>query len=170
MPEGGIVSFDSDLLIHIGIQWFNIVLLTAVLVRILYKPAKKFMDDRAAGVKAHMASARQANDEARELKAEYEKKLTGIGREREDILSRAERQAARRSEQLVRETKEKADAMIRQAEETAALELKRGRERLKLEIVELASMIAGKFVQASMDGELQKRLADQALKEYADAR
>ncbi|MDR1510067.1 MAG: F0F1 ATP synthase subunit B, partial [Synergistaceae bacterium] len=169
MPEGGIVSFDSDLLIHIGIQWFNIIVLTAVLVRILYKPVKKFMDDREAGIRNHMASARRANDEAKDMKAEYEKKLTDIGREREEILSRTERQAARKSEQLVRESKEKADAMIRQAEETAALELERGRERLKLEIVELASMIAGKFVQASMDGELQKRLADQALQEYADA-
>ncbi|MDR1515401.1 MAG: ATP synthase F0 subunit B [Synergistaceae bacterium] len=169
MPEGGIISFDSALLIHIGIQWFNVILLTAVLARILYKPAKKFMDDRAAGIRDHMASAHRANDEARELKAEYEKKLTGIGREREEILSRVERQAALKSEQLVRETKEKAEAMIRQAEETAALELKRGRERLRLETVELASMIAGKFVQASLDEELQKRLADQAFKDYADA-
>jgi F-type H+-transporting ATPase subunit b len=169
MPKGGILSFDSALLVHIGIQWFNIVLLTAVLVRILYKPAKKFMDDRAAGIRNHMASALRANDEARDLKAEYEKKLTDIGREREEILSRVEQQATRKSEQLVKETQEKADAMIRQAKETAALELKKGRERLKLEIVELASMIAGKFVQASMSEELQKRLADQALKEYADA-
>jgi F-type H+-transporting ATPase subunit b len=169
MPEGGILSFDSALLIHIGIQWFNIILLTTVLVRILYKPVKKFMDDRAAGIRDNMASARRTNDEARDMKAEYEQKLADIGREREEILSRVERQAAQRSEQLVREIKEKADAMIRQAEETAALELKRGRERLSLEIVELASMIAGKFVQASMDEELQKRLADQALKEYLDA-
>ncbi|MDR1514801.1 MAG: F0F1 ATP synthase subunit B [Synergistaceae bacterium] len=169
MPEGGILSFDSNLLIHIGIQWFNIVLLTAVLVRILYKPVKKFMDDRAASIREHMTSARRASEEARDLKAEYEKKLTDIGRERSEILLRVERQAALRSEQLVRETKEKAGAMIRQAEETAALELKRGRERMRLEIVELASMIAGKFVQSSMDEELQKHLADQALKEYLDA-
>jgi F-type H+-transporting ATPase subunit b len=169
MPEGGIVSFDSDLLIHIGIQWFNIILLTVVLARVLYKPVKKFMDDRAAGIRDHMASARRANDEVRDMKAEYEQKLAGISREREEILSRTELQAARRSEQVVRETREKADAMICRAEETAALELKRGREQLRLEIVELASVIAGKFVQASMDEELQKHLADQALKEYLDA-
>jgi F-type H+-transporting ATPase subunit b len=170
MPEGGIINFDPALLVHIGIQWFNVILLTVVLVWILYKPAKKFMDDRAAGIRDHMASAHRANDEARELKAEYEKKLTGVGREREEILSRAERQAAQMNEQIARETKERADAMIRQAEETAALELKKGRERLRLEVVELASAIAGKFVRASMDEELQKRLADQAFKDYVDAR
>jgi F-type H+-transporting ATPase subunit b len=169
VPEGSIISFDSALLTHIGIQWLNVILLTAVLVRVLYKPVKKFMDDRAAGIRDHMASARLANEEARDMKAEYEKKLAGIGREREEILSRAERQMAQKSEQIVRDSKERADAMIRQAEETAALELEKGRERLRLEIVELASVIAGKFVQSSMDEDLQKRLADQALKEYVDA-
>jgi F-type H+-transporting ATPase subunit b len=170
MPEGGIINFDSALLIHIGIQWFNVILLTAVLARILYKPVKKFMDDRAEGIRDHMASAHRANDEAREMKAEYEKKLTDIGREREEILSRAGRQAALKSEEAARETREKADAIIRQAEETAALELEKGRERLRLEAVELASMIAGKFVRASMDEELQKRLADQAFEDYVGAR
>ncbi|MDR1515846.1 MAG: F0F1 ATP synthase subunit B [Synergistaceae bacterium] len=170
MPEGSIISFDSGLLVHIGIQWFNIVLLSVVLVRILYKPVKKFMDTRAAGIRDHMASARRANDEARDLKAEYEKKIADIDRERSEMLYRAERHAAQKSEQIVKETKEKADAMIRQAEETSALELKRGRERLRLEAVELASLIAGKFVQASMDEGLQKQLTDQAFKDYVDAR
>jgi F-type H+-transporting ATPase subunit b len=170
MPEGGIINFDSSLLIHIGIQWFNIILLTVVMVKLLYKPVKKFMDGRAENIRNNMASAHLANDEARDLKAEYEKKLADIDGERGEILRRAERQAAQKSEQMTRETKEKADAMLRQAEEAASLELQRGREQLRLEIVELASLIAGKFVRASMDEKLQKQLAEQAFKDFVNAR
>jgi F-type H+-transporting ATPase subunit b len=170
MPEGTILSFDSSLIINIAIQWFNIILLTVILVRLLYNPVKKFMADRAQNISGHMASAHQANEEARKLKNKYEKKLAEIETEREVLLQQVHKQAMARSDQIIKEAREKTETILRQAEDQAALELRRGRDTLKTEVIELAVLMAGKFVKASMSPEVQNRLAQQALQDYMKGR
>jgi F0F1-type ATP synthase membrane subunit b/b' len=75
-----------------------------------------------------------------------------------------------KSDQIIKEAREKTEAIIRQAEGQAELELKRGRDTLKTDTIELALIIAGKFVEVTVTPEMQNHLAQQALADYMKRR
>ena len=166
LPAGSVLSFDTNLLINIAIQWFNVLLLTGVLVFLLYKPVKEFMRKRALRIGSDLESAGRAKDEARLLKREYERKLAELDEEREEILLQAHRKAVQRGDQVVREAREKAEILMIQAQEQAEWERKRNADRIKEEIIELSTAIAGRYIEASIDEGLRDRLVDQAFQDW----
>jgi len=66
------------------------------------------------------------------------------------------------------EAKEEAARIIRRANEEAELEKKRVMDEMKQEMIEIASMMAGKVVAASIDTTIQDALVEETLKEMGD--
>ena len=63
---------------------------------------------------------------------------------------------------------EEAARIIRRANEEAELEKKRVMDEMKQEMIEIASMMAGKVVAASIDTTIQDALVEETLKEMGD--
>ena len=99
MESGSILSFDMGLLINIAIQWFNVLLITVVLVRVLYDPVRNFMKKRAKRIENSMLEARKRGEDAQALRAEYEVKLADIEKEREELLRQTHLRALEEQEQ-----------------------------------------------------------------------
>jgi len=166
--EGRIFALDQQTLIQIGIQLLNAIVLAVVLTYLLYKPVRKFMQKRADGIQSQLDRAQDDAQAAEKWKAFYEQRLEEIELEREGILEEAQRLAAENTERMLGEAGEEIAAKKERAAAGIQARQERANEELRLQIIETASAMAGKFVATAMDEEAQDRLFGEALAELED--
>lgn len=168
LPKGSIISFDIELIKNLAVIWINVIILIAVLAFILYKPIMKFMDNRSQAIKNKLDHAKTTLDEADDLKEQYEGKLRDIDKEREEILAQAYKKAMERSEHILKEAREEAEniyahTMAELEEEKASVE-----DELKRELIELSALVAGKFIETSLDEETHDKFIEEALQDWEE--
>lgn len=168
LPKGSIISFDIELLKNLAMIWVNVIILIAVLAFILYKPVRKFMDDRGQAIKNKLDHAKTTLDEADELKEQYEGKLRDIDKEREEILAQAYKKAMERSEHILKEAREEAENIY--AHTMAELEEEKVsvQDELRRELIELSVLVAGKFIEKSLDEETHDKFIEDALQDWEE--
>lgn len=166
MPAGSILSFDDNLLVSLGIQWLNILLLTAILVFILYKPVKKFMSERTERVKNEIETARKEREEAFELKEKYENMIAEIEKERDDILLQAHKKSMEKSDQMLFDARREVEAMHNRALADLEIERTNVMDEMKKQMIEISMLVAGRFVEASIDRETQDRYIEEAFTDW----
>lgn len=164
--SGGILSFDKALLAGIGIQLFNVLLLTVVMVKLLYKPVLGFMAARTERIRNEIEAARAERDEALELKEKYEKFIDEIEQEREEILLQAHKKAMERSDQLLFDARHEAEAMYNRALADLDVERENVMDEMKKQMIEISLTVAGRFVEVSIDRETQNRYIEEAFADW----
>lgn len=169
LPEGTILSFDKTMLATLGIQIFNVLVLTAVLALLLYKPVKKFMAERSARIAGEIEAAREDREEALELKEQYERLIADIEKEREEILHQAYKKAMEKSDQMIFDAKREAEATYTRVLAELETERKNMDDEMRRQIIEIASVMAGRFVEVSIDRATQDRLIETALDEWEES-
>ena len=102
------------------------------------------------------------------MKAEYEAKLKDINKEAEAILEEARKKAKKREAEIIDEAKGEAVRIIERANREIEMERKKAVDDLKQEVIDLASLIAGKVVAASIDTAVQDALVEETLKEMGE--
>jgi len=165
---GSILSFDPELIIRSVIQLFNILLLFGVLGYILYNPVKKFMTDRAARIKEDIDSARLNKEQAIEIKADYQKMIDNIEKEKEEIIGKARRDAQKQSDQMLFDAQEEAKYMIAKAHDEIKVERENAADEIKMQIIEISNLIASRFIEASVDQQTQDQYIDEALADWSE--
>jgi len=168
IPEGTIMQFDKTLVINTCIQIFNIVVLTAVLVYILYKPVKEFLASRSERIRNEIKAASEERQEALELKEQYEKMLAGIEQEREEILHQAYKKAMDRSDQMLFDARQEAKAVHIRALAELETERKNMMEEMKRQMIDISVMMASRFVDVSIDREAPDKYIDEALADWEE--
>ena len=167
IPAGTILSFDRALLVRLCIQWLNVAILTAVMIYILYKPVKKFMADRTERIRGDIESARRNNEETQRIKAEYESKLADIGKEREEILDKARREANNEHDRIVFAAQEEAKHMKTRAEDEIRVERENAADEIRVQIVEISALMASRFIEKAIDHETQVKYINEALADWS---
>jgi F-type H+-transporting ATPase subunit b len=168
MPPGSILEFNKAFLIRGAIQWFNILLLTAVLLYLLYKPVKKYMAARAARIARDIESARKDSEKARADLAHYEQLIAHIEEEREGILNQAHHIAVERSDQILLSAREAAKHLMAQAEDEIRIERENAADDMKRQIIELSALMASRFVEVSIDRRTQEAYLDEILENWRE--
>lgn len=165
VPESRLFALDSQTLISIGIQLLNAIILAVALTLILYKPVKNFMRKRSQGFQNKIDETEAAKAKAEELIAEYGTKIKNIDEERLEILDAAREKAAEESAAALEEARRESDELKKRTAENLSAERRRLKEEARLYIIELASLMAEKYISASMDDETQSRIFDRSLAE-----
>ena len=106
----------------------NLLILTWILKRFLFKPVKKMLDARRAAIDADYAQAAAAKAEAEEDRLNYEAAMAAARQTSDQIISEATRMAEHRGNEIVSEAREKATDIRRQAEADAMLERKKAED------------------------------------------
>ncbi|MBE5943471.1 MAG: F0F1 ATP synthase subunit B [Lachnospiraceae bacterium] len=163
-----IFGLDAQLLFDVLVQGLAVFLLFIFLSYILIEPVKKILADRQAKIQGDLASAASDKEEAAKLKAEYEEKIKQADDEASEILSAARKKAVKNEESIVAEAKEEASRIISRANQEAVLERNKVKDEVKQEIIGVATAMAGKIVESSMDDKKQAELIDETLKEMGD--
>ena len=155
--------FDTALL---AIAVFFLVLAMSYL---LFNPARKMLKDRQERISNDIDSAKEDNESAAALKAEYEAKLKEVDKEAEGILAEARQKAMKNQAKMIDEAKEEASRIVKRAQEEAELEKKHAMDDMKQEMITVAAMMAQKVVAASSDTNIQSTLVEETLKEMGES-
>ena len=134
----------------------------------LFQPVRDMLQKRREKIKDELDDAKQNQETAQSLNAEYEEKLRNVEKEAEEILSAARKKALANEAKIIAEAKEEAARIRQRAETEAELEKKKAADDVKKEMVSIASLMAGKVVAASIDATVQDGLIEETLKEIGD--
>ncbi|MBQ6398648.1 MAG: F0F1 ATP synthase subunit B [Clostridia bacterium] len=146
----------------------NLLILTLILKRFLFKPVKKVMDSRRAAIDGDYAQAKAARDEAEESRKNYEAAMTAAKQTADQMISEAARTAERRGNEIVAEARGKASEIRRQAETDAELERKKAEEDMKREIADVSTRLTGKLLEREINAEDHRALIGSFLREISD--
>lgn len=163
-----ILGFDMATLIQIIWQWVAIMILFIVLAKLLFNPVREILRKRSEEIEGTLDKIEADEKAASELKADYEDKLKNIKAEADKILAHAHTRAVAREDEIVKAANEEAGKIMQRAH----LEIEREKEQMKddirREIIDVATIMAGKFVQASLTEEQQRVLVNETINEMGD--
>ncbi len=162
-------DLDFQLLHDAIITAVAVFVLFLFLSYILFKPTRELLRKRQERIQTDLDSAKQDRDEALSLKGEYEAKMAGAQKDADAILSEARQKAVRNEEQIVAKAKDEAAGIIRQAHNEAELEKQKAADEIKTQIIDVASLMAGKVVAAGIDTNIQDSLVEETLKEVGES-
>jgi len=145
-----------------------VLVLFTVASNLLFNPVRKLLQDRKDKIKAELEQAAKDQEDAANLKAEYESKLKNIDKEAEVILSDTRAKALANESKIVAEAKEEAARIKDRAQTEAQLEKQKAADDVKTEIIEVSAMMAERIAAASISKEEQNKLLDETLKEIGD--
>ena len=150
------------------IQIFNILVLFALLGYFLRGMVKKFMAERTERIRNDIDSARLNKEQSAEVKADYQKMIDNIGKEREEILGEAYRTSVKRSEQILYDAQEEAKYLIIKAKDEIKIDRENAADEIKMKIIEISTYIASRFIETSVNQQTQDQYIDEALADWSE--
>ncbi len=161
-------DLDFQLLQDAVLMIIAVFALFLIASHFLFNPVRNMLQSRQDRIKNELDSAAADMEEARALKEEYEAKLRDIDKEAEAILGEARKKALANENKIVAEAKEEAARIVERAGVEAELEKSKAVDEVKREMVVLASLMAGKVVNAAIDTTVQDSLVEETLKEIGE--
>ncbi len=162
-------DLDFQLLHDSFLTLIAVFVLVLVASNLLFNPVREFLKKRQEKIKAELDAAREDKESAEVLKGEYETKLKEVNNEAELILAEARKKAVANQNQIIEEAKQEAQRIIAHAKAEAELEKEKAKDDVRKEMIEIASMMAGKVVSASIDTRIQDSLVEETLKEMGES-
>ena len=167
--EPRLFDLDFQLFHDAALMIIAVVALFLIMSYFLFNPARAFLQKRQEKIRTELEDAKNNQEDAKALKAEYESKLKNIDKEAESILADARKRALASENRIIAAAKEDAAAIIERAKEEAKLEKQKMADEVKKEIVAVAALMAGKVVASKVDVAIQDSLIDETLKEMGDS-
>ena len=163
---GGLLSVDATLL------WATVVvfvLFAWVLGKFAWGPLLKIVDEREKTIREQVDSAQLAAAEAKDLLAQHQELLRGAGREREEILQKAVKEAEQVRTDLMAKARADADQAVARAREQMQREKDQAIAELRAQVADIAVEAASRIVKSSLTEEAQRKLVDDYIKELPRA-
>ncbi len=167
--EPRLFDLDLQLLSDAVLMIIAVFALFLIASHFLFNPVRDMMQGRQDRIKNELDTAAADMKQAQALKEEYEAKLKDINKEAEEILGEARKKALANESKIVSEAKEEAARIIERAGVEAELEKNKAADEVKREMVVLASLLAGKVVNAAIDTTVQDTLIEETLKEMGES-
>jgi len=139
----------------------NISILYFVLRALLWKPLRAFMTERTERIRRDTSEAAAVKRAAEEMRQRYDDLIQNADDEAEWVLRDAEDRAKERSKEIIMAAENEAAAAMRRAAERETLEVAHARDELAREIARIATAAAGAVAGQSLDGEAERRAADE---------
>jgi F-type H+-transporting ATPase subunit b len=163
---GGLLSVDATLL------WGTLVvfaLFAWILGRFAWGPLLKIVDDREKTIREQVDAAQLAAAEAKDLLAQHQEMLKGAGREREEILQKATKEADALRADLVGKARAEAEQAVARAKEQIGREKEQAIAELRAQVADIAVEAASRIVKSSLTEEAQRKLVDDYIRDLPRA-
>ena len=168
-PVDRIMGMDAQLFYSTVIMFGNVVLLVGILSWLLYKPVRNFLDNRIKRIEASISDATADQRKAQELKQSYERKIVEIEKEKTEIIAVATQRAKEIEASIVSEAKEEATRLKNAAMREIEANKEKAAREMREQIIDISALLAGKYVEESINQEMQIRLLDKAIDDLGDA-
>ncbi|MCC2253021.1 F0F1 ATP synthase subunit B [Ruminococcus sp. CLA-AA-H200] len=147
----------------------NLVVLYLLLRHFLIKPVTQIMEKRRKLIEDGLKNAENTQNEALQLKQEYENALSGAKEESIQIIEKARTTAKAEYDRIVGEAGNQAGSIIESAKETVRIEREKTMQEMQAEIAGLAVASAAKLIGRNTDDQENQDLYDQFLKEAGES-
>ncbi len=141
----------------------NFVVLTVGLFFILRKPVGEALNSRIKGIEDQLEELEAKKEEAEKTLAEYNKKISTLDNEAEQILAQYVEQGETAKKRILEEASQSAKKLEEQAKRNIEHEFKDAKKRLQEEIISKALVKAEEIITGSIKTEDQDRLVDDYL-------
>jgi F-type H+-transporting ATPase subunit b len=155
---GGLTDIDTTLF------WSTLVLFGVfafVLGRFAWGPLLRMIEEREKGIQDALEGAERAAAESKQLLEKHKQMLREAGREREEIIKKALREADTLKADLQAQARSESEAMIGRAREQVVREKNLAILELRQQVADLAIEAASRIVKSSLTPEAQKQLVDE---------
>ena len=153
--------------VNFGLTLWTLVLFglfAAVMTKLGWGPLLRAIEERETGIRGAVDGAQKAHTEAQALLAQHKEMLREAGREREDIIKRALKDAEQLKADLSARAKAESDQMVQRAREQIDREKGQAILELRTQVADLAMQAAGKIVESSLTPDAQRKLVDDFIK------
>ena len=138
----------------------NLVILYLLLKKFLYKPVRKFVENREKAVQEKLTSAQRAEENAKADEAAWNQRMMEAKVTADTMISDAARKASERGAQLVAEANAKAESIVEQAKADAAQEKKKAEAEIRQQIVDISSLMTERILEREINPGDHKGLID----------
>ena len=145
---------------HVVASIANLLILTLILKKFLFKPVQKILAARQDQVDELYDAAEKTKASAEEDKKLYTAKIAGAVEEAESILRSATQRADRQSDEIIADAHQRAAETMKRAEEDIELAKKKAMDDLKNEISDISVQIAEGVVGRELNGDDHRDLID----------
>jgi F-type H+-transporting ATPase subunit b len=158
---------------HPGLIIWTIITFVVVLVVLKAKvwgPLLAALDERERSIRDALQSADRAREEAQAQQAEHEKRLAEAESQARQIVSDAREAAEKVGQQVVADAKEEAERTTQRARDEIQSEKRAALAELRREVADMAVGAAGAILNAELNTERNRKLADDFIADLPDAR
>lgn len=161
-------NLDAQLIHDTVLLMIAVFVMFMFLSYLLFNPARKLLKNRQDKIKNDIDSAIKEKEDAAQLKVLYDAKIKEIDREAEEILSAARQKALQNEAKIIENAKDEAAKIITRANAQIDLERKAAADEMKKEMIQIASMMAGKVVAEAVNVNIQDDLVEETLRGIGD--
>jgi F-type H+-transporting ATPase subunit b len=175
-----LLSFDAQIIFRLLADKINLIevnpglmiwvvvtfiVLLFVLKKVAWKPILSALENREAAIRESLEKAEKAQEEAKKVLEENKANIQKAEAESKKIINQSREYAEKLKDQLLLEGKEQAKKIVDDA--TAEIERKQEAafEQLKTQVAEIAIQAAEKIMNANLDNDAQKRIANKFIGE-----
>lgn len=148
-------------------QIVGISALLFLLVKFLYRPILKVLDERSARIRESLEAADRAKEQAAASQAQMQDEMQRSREEGQQMIAQAREMAARFRDEEMSKAREEIAAERRRAEADIQRERDAAIEDLRREFAGLAITAAERVVERSLDESAHKDIIDKVLEESA---
>ena len=151
-------------------QLISFTILLAVLVRLLYRPVQKMLNERTERIRESLEAAERAQEQAASAAEQVEREIAEARARGQELIAEAREAASRfRAEQDERARAE-AEAFLERARADIGRERDGAIEQVRSEFAGLAISAAEQVIEKSLDEETHRELIENVLKEGLEER
>jgi len=148
-------------LLDIIVQISATIILIVIIRAFFWKKILAYLDGRKEAMDKELQQAKDKHQIAEDLKEKTQEEYNELRAKSQGILDQAKLESDRERSQIVEKAKSEAAHILTSAEQKIEIDKEHARQELREEIVELASMMAGKIIDKEIDPEKYQELSIQ---------
>lgn len=152
-------------LLTVVLNIVNVLVFFAIIRAFLWKPIMGVMEKRQQMIDDDLNAAKEQNEQAAKLKADYEQALSEAKSEAEEIIEKARKSSSAERDAAVAKTQEETAKMIAEAKASIEVERSKAMKSVQAEIAGIAMAAAQKVVGNNLDEDANKKYLDEFLNE-----
>lgn len=152
-------------LLTVVLNIVNVLVFFAIIRAFLWKPIMGVMEKRQQMIDDDLNAAKEQNEQAAKLKADYEEALSEAKTEAEEIIDKARKSSSAEHDAAVAKTQEETAKMIAEAKASIEVERSKAMKSVQAEIAGIAMAAAQKVVGNNLDEDANKKYLDEFLNE-----
>ena len=149
-----------SILLHV----VNAAILLVALYFLLYRPVRKFMNNRSAAVAKELQDVMDAQEKLRVEQNDAQEEVKSARKQAAEVVAQSVAQAQEQAQHILEEAHSDAELTLRQARTETEFMRRNARNEMRDEVANLSVELAGKILQREVKQDDHAKLVDDFLK------